>query len=71
MIKLQFCRAEIVFGPFDAFLTVIGQISSSSRSLLLFLITEKGPRAAKISRRAACGPRTALRPCLVYNFNLD
>jgi len=46
-------------------LTVIDQISSSRRSMLLFLITEKGPRAAKISWRAACGPLAALWPCLV------
>jgi len=34
--------------------------------MLLFLIAEKGPRAAKISWRAASGPRAALWPCLVY-----
>ncbi len=38
------------------FLTVFGQISGSRRSRLLFLIPEKGPRAAKINRRATLWP---------------
>ncbi len=40
-------------------LTVFDQISGSKISMLLFFITEKGPRAAKISWRAA------FWPCLV------
>ncbi len=39
-------------------LTVFDQISSTRRSMLLFLITEKGPRAT-------------LWPCLHYTVNLD
>jgi len=41
-------------------LTVFDQISGTRRSMLLFLITGKGPRAAKISWRAA------LWPCLFF-----
>ena len=36
------------------------------RLMLLSQITKRGPRAAKISWRAACGPRAALWPRLVY-----
>jgi len=36
--------------------------------MLFFHILEKGPRAAKISWRAACGPRAALWPCLGYRL---
>ncbi len=43
---------------------VIDQISSGKRSMLLFLITEKGPRAAKLSWRAA------LWPCLTYDHKM-
>jgi len=43
-------------------LTVFDQISGSRRSMLLFLTTEKGPRAAKISWRAK------LWPCLLYGI---
>jgi len=52
------CRKKLVL--LMLLLTIIDQISSSKRSMLLFLITEKGPRAAKISWRAA------LWPCLFY-----
>jgi len=41
-------------------LSVFDQISGSRRSMLLFLLQEKGPRAAKISWRAT------LWPCLYY-----
>jgi len=44
------CRNSALFTVFD-------QISGN---VLLSLITEKGPSAAKISLRAACGPRSAL-----------
>ncbi len=43
------------------FLTVLGQISGRRRSRLLFLIPEKGPRAA-------CDMRAALWPCLLYRY---
>ncbi len=47
-------------GLFMLLLTVFGQISGSRRSMLLFRLPEKGPKAAKRSWRAA------LWPCLVY-----
>jgi hypothetical protein len=56
---------KFFWSPFDAFIDSFDQISGSRRSMLLFLITEKGPRAAKISWRAA------LWPCLVYRLELD
>ncbi len=51
-------------GLFILLLTVFGQISGSRRSMLFFLLPEKGPRAAKISWRAA------LWPCLLYNIHM-
>jgi len=45
---------------FMLLLTVFDQISGSRRSMMLFLLAEKGPRAAKISWRAA------LWTCLIY-----
>jgi len=45
---------------FMLLLTVFDKNFGCKRSMLPFLITEKGPRAAKISWRAA------LWPCLVY-----
>jgi hypothetical protein len=47
MIKLQFFRAEKKLVLLMLLLTVFDQISGTRRSMLLFLITEKGPRAAK------------------------
>jgi len=38
-------------------LTVFNQISGSRRSMPLFLLAEKGPRASKVGWRAALWPR--------------
>ena len=58
--------------PFDAFseeeCKVFSQISVGRKYVLLCILPEKGPRAAKISWRAACGPRVALWPCLLYDI---
>ncbi len=59
----NFCKAEKI-GLFVLLLTVFDQISGIEKSMLLFLLPEKGPRAAKRSWRAACGQRAALWPCL-------
>jgi len=47
-------------GLFMLLLSVFDQISGSKRSMLLFLLAEKGPRATKIIWRAA------LWPCLQF-----
>jgi len=58
MVSYNFCDAEKNNWSF------IDQISGSRRSMLLFLLPEKDPRAAKTSGRAA------LWPCLLYAIYL-
>ena len=63
----NFCKTETNYWSFwDKFCAVFDQICLKIPYVLLYHGNLKGPRAAKISWRAACGPRAALWPCLFY-----
>jgi len=66
MTQLQLLQSRNRNGLFMLLLTVFDQISGSRRSMLLFLLPEIGPRAAKISRRASCGPGRTLAMSGIY-----
>jgi len=69
-LTYNFWEAKFFFDLFNAYweevCTFFVQICLNRLKLFTCQSNKKGPRAAKISWRAACGPRAALWPCLPY-----